>query len=331
MSRSVTMAPPPHTQPPQPARRAHRRPGKSRRFDLKYSPYLYIAPFFIVFGAFGLYPMVRTLWMSLFDWDLLDHVNPQPFVGLDNYVTLLGDDKFWNAAGNTVAIFLMSTVPQLLLALWLANLLNRQLRGRTLLRMAIIVPNVTSVAAVGVVFGYAIFARGYGVVDWLIGLVPGLPADFDWREGPWWAPWTAISVMVDWRWTGYNALIFLAGMQAIPRDLYESAAIDGAGPWRQFWKITLPMLRPTFLFVIVVSTIGGMQLFTEPFIFGNGSTLGGSTGHFQTLAMYMYEKGIETPSTAGYGSAVAWMLFLIIIIVSALNFLLVRKSVRSEK
>ena len=100
--------------------------------------------------------------------------------------------------------------------------------------------------------------------------------------------------MVDWRWTGYNTLILLAGMQAIPRDLYESAAIDGAGQWRQFWSITLPMLRPTFLFVTVVSTIGGLQLFTEPLIFNDGPASSAATSaQFQTMAMYMYENSIE--------------------------------------
>jgi len=326
MSRSVTMTPPPHTQPSQPVRRGHRR-GKKQRMDLKFSPYFYIAPFFIIFGIFGLYPMVRTAWMSLHDWNLIgDHT----FIGLDNYTRLIQDPEFWKVTKNTFGMFLLATVPQLLLALWLANMLNRQLRGRTLLRMAIVVPNITSVAAVAVVFGYAIFPHPFGVVNWLLHFV-GVNPDFDWREGPWWASWTAISAMVDWRWTGYNALIFLAGMQAIPKDLYESAAIDGAGPWRQFWKITIPMLRPTLLFVIIVSTIGGLQLFTEPFIFGGGDTLGGTTGQFKTLAMYMYEKGIESTSTAGYGAAIAWTMFILIIVVSVLNFSLVRRSVKSSE
>ncbi|MBX6722432.1 MAG: sugar ABC transporter permease, partial [Dactylosporangium sp.] len=294
------------------------------RLDAKASPYLYIAPFFVIFAIFGLYPMLRTAWMSLHDWDLIgDHT----FVGLDNYAALLRDEYFWRSVVNTLGMFVVATVPQLLLALWLANLLNRpRLRARTFFRLAVFIPNVTSVAAVAIVFGM-LFARDFGVVNWVLELV-GVREHIDW-DAYRWSSWTALSVMVDWRWTGYNALIFLAGMQAIPRDLYESAALDGAGQWRQFWSVTLPMLRPTLFFVVIVSTIGGLQLFTEPLIFNNGNILGGTQRQFQTVAMYMYEKSIENTQTAGYGAAVSWVLFVMIILVSLANYLLIRRSVRS--
>jgi cellobiose transport system permease protein len=293
------------------------------RLDIKASPYLYIAPFFVLFAIFGLYPMAQTAWMSLHDWDLIgDHT----FIGLDNYAAVFGDEYFWNAVVNTVGMFLLATVPQLLLALLLANLLNRpRLRARTLFRLTVFIPNVTSVAAVAIVFGM-LFQRDFGVVNWALEFV-GVREHIDW-DAQRWSSWAAISVMVDWRWVGYNALIFLAGMQAIPRDLYEAAAIDGASPWRQFWSITLPMLRPTLLFVVTVSTIWGLQLFTEPLIFNNGNILGGVQREFQTVTMYVYEKAIENTNTAGYGAAVAWMLFVMIILVSLVNFLVVRRSVR---
>jgi cellobiose transport system permease protein len=134
--------------------------------------------------------------------------------------------------------------------------------------------------------------------------------------------------MVDWRWTGYNTLILLAGMQAIPRDIYESASIDGATQWKQFWAITLPMLRPTFLFVTVVSIVGGLQLFTEPLLFNNGSILGGTQRESQTLVMYMFENSLENTSKAGYGAAVAWALFLLIMLAAVGNYLIVRKTVK---
>ncbi|WBB70205.1 sugar ABC transporter permease [Micromonospora sp. WMMD812] len=323
MSLSATTAPPPPAAPP-PTPSTHRRSRSLSltRLDLKLSPYLYIAPFFVVFGIFGLYPMLRTAWMSLHDWNLIgDHT----FVGFDNYTALVTDEYFWNATVNTFGIFLLSTVPQLLLALFLANLLNRTfLRARTLFRMAIFMPNVVSVAAVAIVFGM-LFQRDFGVVNWLLGTVGIDPVDWDAER---WSSWTAIASMVNWRWTGYNTLILLAGMQAIPRDLYEAAAIDGAGQWRQFWRITLPMLTPTFVFVVILSTIGGLQLFTEPLVFANGNITGGDQREFQTLAMYMYELGIENLNTAGYGAAVAWAMFLMIALVSLLNFVLVRRSVK---
>jgi len=321
MTLSATTAPP-SVEPPGPSRGRRSGRGLLTGFDLKVSPYLYIAPFFLVFGVFGLYPIIRTAWMSLHDWNLIAP-DRRSFVGLDNYAALLKDEYFWNAVFNTVGIFLLATIPQLLLALVLANTLNRGLRWRTFFRMSILVPNVTSVAAVGIVFG-TLYQRDFGVINWALGLVGVDPVD--WRNETW-ASWTAIATMVDWRWTGYNTLILLAAMQAIPRDLYESAALDGAGPWRQLWRITVPMLRPTLIFVVVVSTIGGLQLFTEPLIFA-GDSQGGNLRQFQTVAMYMFEKGIETTTTAGYGAAVAGMLFLMIIVASVLNFLLVRRSVR---
>ncbi|MER7417464.1 sugar ABC transporter permease [Micromonospora peucetia] len=323
MSLSATTAPPsPAAPPPRPPARRRSRSHSLTRLDLKYSPYLYIAPFFVVFGIFGLYPMLRTAWMSLHDWNL---IGEHSFIGFDNYVALVQDEYFWNATLNTFGIFLLSTIPQLLLALFLANLLNRTfLRARTLFRMAIFMPNVVSVTAVAIVFGM-LFQRDFGVINWLLGFV-GIDA-VDW-DAERWSSWTAIASMVNWRWTGYNTLILLAGMQAIPRDLYEAASLDGASQWKQFWRITLPMLTPTFVFVVILSTIGGLQLFTEPLVFANGNIIGGDQREFQTLAMYMYELGIENLNTAGYGAAVAWAMFLMIALVSGINFLLVRRTVK---
>jgi cellobiose transport system permease protein len=297
------------------------------RLDIKASPYLYIAPFFVLFGVFGAYPLAYTLWVSLHDWDLLaqDH----PFVGLDNYTKLMGDADFWHSVVNTLGIFVISTVPQLLLALWIANLLNRQLRARTFFRMGILIPNITSTAAVAIVFGQ-LFSREFGLINWTLDLV-GIDA-IDWRANRL-ASWVAVSTMVDWRWTGYNALIFLAAMQAIPRDLYESAAIDGANAFRQFWSITVPMLRPTIIFCVIVSTIGGLQLFTEPLLFNSGTNpiRGGPMRESQTMTMYMFENAFAPNFNFGYGAAVAWMLFALIAIVAIANVVLIRRLSRGGR
>jgi len=297
--------------------------GRLPRLDIRLSPYLYVAPFFILFAVFGLYPVLMTGWMSLHDWNL---IGDKSFVGLENYSALMGDEYFWNAVRNTFAIFVIATVPQMVLALLLADLLNRGIRARTFFRMVIFVPNVTSLAAVAIVFG-VFFRRDFGAVNWLLGMVGVDPISWQVsRIGS----WVALATMIDWRWTGYNALIFLAAMQAIPRDLYESAALDGAGRWRQFISITLPSLRPTLFFVIIISTIGGWQLFTEPLIFnsGGGAVLGGTQRQFQTVAMYMFERGFSD-LRFGYGSAIAFALFAIIVVASLINFALVRRSVRS--
>ncbi|OZV77281.1 ABC transporter permease [Micromonospora echinospora] len=291
------------------------------RLDQRWSPYLYIAPFFLLFGVFGLYPLGYTFWVSLHDWDLLgsDH----PFVGMENYTRLMADADFWHAVVNTLGIFVISTVPQLLAALWLANLLNRQLRARTLFRMTVLVPNVTSTAAVAIVFG-VLFGREFGMVNWLLDLVGVDPVG--WKSDRF-ASWVAISAMVDWRWTGYNALIFLAAMQAIPRDLYESAAIDGANRVRQFWSITVPLLKPTIIFTVIISTIGGLQLFTEPRLFHSGTNpiRGGPMRESQTVTMYMFENAFAPHYNFGYGSAVAWLLFALIAVVAAINVLMLRR------
>ena len=194
--------------------------------------------------------------------------------------------------------------------------------SKTMWRMAVLLPNVTSVAAVGIIFTL-IFARDFGLANWLLGMVGVDP--IGWQDNKW-SSWLAIAVMVDWRWTGYNALIFLAALQAVPQELYEAAEIDGASPRRQFWNITVPMLRPTIIFVSLISTIGCIQLFTEPLLFNSGANAiaGGTTRQFQTLTMYLTEKAF-TGQAFGYAATIAWVMFVLIALVGALNVLLLRR------
>jgi cellobiose transport system permease protein len=293
-----------------------------RRLDGKVSPYLYISPFFLLFAVFGLFPLLYTGWVSLTDRNLLDPTTH--FVGLDNYTALLHDDYFWNAVENTLGIFVLATVPQLFLALVLAHVLNTKLHGRTLFRMAVLLPQITSLVAVALIFTQ-LFSRDYGLVNYVLGEL-GL-GKVDWEAGDY-TSWLALSAMVIWRWTGYNALIYLAAMQAIPDELYEAAAIDGARPWRQFWHVTIPNLRPTIIFTVIISTIGGLQLFTEPYLFEPdlyGST-GGSARQYQTVVMYLYEKSFGSSQfKLGYASAIGWALFMLIAVISLVNFLIVRR------
>ncbi|MET1058290.1 MAG: sugar ABC transporter permease [Nocardioides sp.] len=320
----------PRAEPPRPAAASRvdvpvppRRHGRSSRGaprEERVAGYAFVSPFFLVFAVFGLFPIVFTLWVSLHDWSLLG--GKEGWAGMDNYSALLSDDNFWNALVNTLGIFLVATVPQLLLALGLAQLLNERLRARTFWRMGALLPNITSVAAVGIIFTL-LFARDFGLVNWLLGMVGVDP--IGWQDHRW-SSWLAIAVMVDWRWTGYNALIFLAALQAVPKDLYEAAAIDGASSWRRFWSISVPLLRPTIVFVTLVSTIGGIQLFTEPLLFNSGANAitGGTTRQFQTLTMYLYEKAF-TGLDFGYAAAIAWAMFVVIAIVGAVNALLLRR------
>jgi cellobiose transport system permease protein len=305
-----------------PSRRGrHGTPSQGRTFrswfDLRAMPYALVSPYFLLFAAFGLFPLGFTLYYSLFKYDLTGTVE---WTGLGNYAKLLADSDFWNAVENTVAMFLIATIPQLLLALFLANALNKRIRGRLFIRMGVLLPLVTSVVAVAVVFTQ-LYGRDWGLVNWVLSWF-GVDK-IDWRAER--IPsWIAISTMVDWRWTGYNAIIFLAGMQTIPKDLYEAAAIDGASRRRQFWQITLPMLRPTLIFVVLISTIGGLTLFAEPTTFYNGNVEGGAVHQFQTVAMYIVKEGFRE-FNYGYAAAAAWLLFLLILIGALINFLFIRR------
>jgi cellobiose transport system permease protein len=307
---------------PRPAATATgRRPGRNRgtlmsRLDVKGSPYLFIAPFFVLFGVFGLFPLLYTVWVSLHEWSLIG--GNEGFIGLDNYVRLATDAKFWLALYNTLGIFLIAVVPQLLLALTLADVLNRRIRGQSAFRMTLILPYITSIAALAIVFSQ-LFGSEFGLINQALGYLGFDP--INWRGDKYFS-WVAIAVMIDWRWTGYNALIYLAAMQAVPKDVYEAASLDGASRLRQFFQITIPMLRPTIIFTVIISTIGQMQLFTEPAIFDTGGNMaGGTQGQFQTVMMLVFQEAFRY-GNYGYGSAIAWVLFVLVVVLGLVNTLI---------
>jgi cellobiose transport system permease protein len=290
--------------------------GWSSPLRERVAPYAYIAPFFLLFGAFGLVPFLFTFYIALFDWN---PIGDQTFIGVDNFTRMLADPRFWNATGNTISIWLLSTVPQLLVALVLAHVLNHaRLRFALFFRMSILVPYITSVAATAIVFAQ-MFDRDYGLLNWLLGLLGIGSIDFVQSV---WGSHAMIAVMVAWRWFGYTALLYLASLQAIPRDIYEAASIDGAGGWHQFRHITIPSLRPMIIFTVVTSTIGGLQIFTEPLLVARTTNLTcGPVRQCQTLTLFLYEQGFGQYQF-GYGAAIGVALFVMIILVAAVNFLL---------
>lgn len=300
------------------------RPGRRRltlsRLDVAVSPYLYVAPFFLLFAAFGLFPILYTAFVSLHRWDI---IGSRTWIGLQNYRDLLADPRFWIALRNTFSIWVLSTVPQLALALFLAHVLDRRfLRAKTFFRMALLVPNVTSVVAVAIVFT-SIFGLHFGLVNYVLESL-GL-GRIDWKAGVL-SSHLAISAMVMWRWTGYNALIYLAALQSIPQELYEAAVIDGASHFQLLRRVTVPMLRPAILFTVVVSTIGGLQIFAEPLVFDGGQYAyrGGTGRQYSTLALFLYEQGFRS-FKFGYAAAVAWVLFVLISVMVVLNVLVFRR------
>ena len=290
--------------------------------DRGFSPYIYVAPFFLLFIGFGLFPILFNAYVSLTDRDLL-RPGAETFTGLANYRELVGDEYFWNSVKNTFLLMMMCSVPQLALALILAHIISGVVRLRTMVRMGVLLPNVTSIVAVTLIFGQ-IFSRDFGVINWALGLVGIDP--INWQAGDWSAR-ASITAMVVWRWTGYNALIYLGAMQAIPKEHYEAASIDGAGSWRQLWNVTLPALRPTIAFTALISLIGQMQLFTEPLLFdaAPGSVSGGSARQFQTMTLFMYEESFRL-GHLGYGSAVAWVLVVMTFVLAGIGYLFTRRG-----
>ena len=287
-------------------------------WDQKFSPYLYISPFFLLFALVGLFPLVYTAFVSVHDWNLIG--GKGDFVGLENYQQVLQQPLFWKALRNTFSIFLLSSVPQVLIGLFLAAMLDANLRAKTFWRMGVLLPYVVMPVAVGMIFN-KIFADQSGMANAILakfGLDP-----IAWHADVL-ASHIAIATMVDFRWTGYTTLILLAGMQAIPNDLYEAAVVDGAARWRSFRSITIPSLKPTIIFVVITSTIGGLQIFDEPRMFNQAGN-GGADRQWMTVTMYLYELGWGAQKSFGRASAVAWILFLIILVIGGINFLITQR------
>ncbi|NLG21086.1 MAG: sugar ABC transporter permease [Actinomycetales bacterium] len=296
--------------------------GRLSRWDLKLSPYLYISPFFVLFFVTGLFPLIYTGWVAVHDWDLI--MGQGEFVGAKNFTDVLGNRDFWNALTNTFSIFVLSSVPQVICAITIAALLDANLRAKTFWRMGVLLPYVVAPVAVALIFSN-LFADKFGLINSILGTIGIDPIGWHSQRLP---SHLAIATMVNFRWTGYNALIFLAAMQAIPRDLYEQASIDGAGKIRQFFSVTVPMLRPTIIFIVITSTIGGLQIFDEPRLY-DAYGRGGADGQWQTLTILLYEQG-WTRSNFGRASAIAVLLFLIIVVIGLVNYFVTRLISTSE-
>ncbi|MCT9075375.1 carbohydrate ABC transporter permease [Streptomyces fulvoviolaceus] len=284
--------------------------------------YAAISPFYLIFLGFGLFPVGFSLYLSFHRWDGLGSME---WAGLSQYQYLLSDSDFWNSIGNTIIIWALATFPMIFLAMVTAVMLNSAVRFKGLYRVAYFLPNVTSVVAIAIVFG-SIFSTNAGMVNAVLNAV-GID-QVAWLNTPWGIKVT-IAALMTWQWTGYNAIIFLAGLQTIPSDLYEAARMDGAGPIQTFFRITLPLLRPTLLFVLVVSTVTGLQSFSEPQVLlqtsSNDSTFAGGPGHSgQTMVLYFFQQTFDN-NDFGYGAAVAWGIFLVVVLFSIINWRLVQR------
>ncbi|UQZ36392.1 cytochrome C biogenesis protein [Paenibacillus sp. PK3_47] len=293
-----------------------KRPFLTEQRRSRITAYTFISPFFILFSIFGLYPIFFTFYLSFFKWDAL---NPMKFVGMKNYELVTSDPTFWISFSNTLIMGLMGTLPQVLLALLLAVLLHSGMtKFKKTFRILYFMPNITSIVAVTLVFS-TLFGNN-GMINWMLN---GLGLDSMAFNSGWWGVKIAISTMVMWRWTGYNAIIFLSGLQSIPMDLYESARIDGANRRQQLFSITLPLLKPFIIFVSLQSTIGALQLFTEPYVFLGQAGTGSTRQEGITMVTYLYSEAFRN-GFFGTAAATAVLLFLVTILFSILNMLISR-------
>ena len=269
-----------------------------------------VSPFYFLYLIFGIFPILYTSYMAFFSWDPLGE---KIFIGLANFTNLLADDTLWKALRNTLSIWVLGTIPQLALALYMATLLNRtRLRFSGFWRSAILIPNVTSVLAIAVIFS-SLYGRDFGLINYALSFF-GIDK-INWMNGTF-SSHVEIATMIIWRWTGYNALIYLAAMQSIPKELYESAQLDGANGWEQFRFITLPGIRNVLIFTVTMSTIGGLQTFNEPYILGG--VTGGNDKQFYTLAMFLYEEAFRK-FQFGYGAAIGIFIFFCVVIFALIN------------
>jgi ABC-type sugar transport system permease subunit len=282
-----------------------------QRFVRKATPYFFISPFFLGFAIFSLLPIAFSLYLSLAQWNGMSAIK---FVGLDNFATLLKDPKFWNAGVSLLygSLYLLGTAGSTILAVLLEKIADRT---ASLLRVIFFLPAVTSVVVITYVWRQ-LYSTDYGYFNVLL-INLGLPPQ-EWLADPDLALW-ALIVMLIWAGLGWDALIITAGLRAIPDELYDAAKVDGTNEWTEFRHITLPLLRPTLLFVLVTGVIFLWGLFAQSQLL----TGGGPLRQTQTVALFLYDQGFQYHKF-GYASAIAVVLSLIMAVSSYLNIRFVR-------
>ena len=296
------------------------------------APYLFVAPFFLLFLVFGVFPLGFSIFLSLHQWDPAAGMAAMRWVGFENYVYAITDPWFQKSLYNTLWFALASGLPQHLVALPLAYFINTHLKhSRNLIVGAYFVPYITSSVAIALIFG-TLLSRDFGVINTFLAeltrmpllgtLVPVEPVDWL-GDASYTKP--AVAFVVFWRYLGWNVVLYLSALQVIDKDLYEAATLDGAGKWRQFRYITLPLLKPMIYFAVTLTIIGNLQLFDEPFILVDIEK--GVAQSVMTTAIFMYRMAFSD-GDFGTASAVSWLLFLAIALLTWLNSRLFGREAR---
>jgi len=284
------------------------------------TPYLFLAPYLVLFGLFVVGPAIFGIWMSLHDWDF--QLPGKPFVGLQNYKDLFDPlsttaEPFWHGMRAT-GIFTVASVPFLVvLPLGLAVLLNRRFPGRTFFRAVYFAPYVLGVAVVGLMFRY-ILDTSFGILNAGLKLL-GRDSDIGWTTSMPWA-WIALVGMTVWWTIGFNAVIYLAGLQDIPAEQYEAAELDGANAWQRFVNVTLPGLKPVFVFVVTMTVLASANMFGQSVLV----TQGGPGDDTRTALMVIADTGLPQ-FRMGQATAMSYVLAICLAIVSVVNFVLLRE------
>jgi ABC-type sugar transport system permease subunit len=289
-----------------------------RRFRRLGWPLLFVSPFFVLFAVFSLYPIGFSFWLSLREWSL---TGPARWVGLANYRALFHDALFWQSMLNAGLLFLIYVPAMTFLALVLAALLNsRYVRLQGFWRTLIFLPYIMS-GTVAAAFTFQLMLdRNAGYANKFLSLLGVSPVP--WLDNTWWAR-ISLGMLVLWAWLGYNMLIMLAGLQAIPAELGEAARVDGAGPVRIFWHITVPLLRPVIVFAVTLSIIGTFSLFTEPLLLTNGGPANATT----TPVLQIWQNTFSF-LRVGYSAAMSWIYFAVIVVIALTQYFLVSRRDR---
>ncbi|MCJ8009354.1 carbohydrate ABC transporter permease [Lederbergia wuyishanensis] len=284
--------------------------------------YLFIAPFFIIFCIFGLYPILYSLYLSFTNWDGL---NDPAFVGFANYLRAFTDPVFFKSLFNTFFIWIISVIPQLTVSLVLAVILTEKyLKGKEFFRAVYFFPNIVTAASLGLLVSLMFDWKTGSVNQMLLSL--GIFDDpYDWKNNPF-IMRLIVSTILFFQYFGYSMLIYIAGLQGISHEYSEAAQIDGASKVQVFFKITIPLLRPIILFQVITSLIGGVQIFDQPYMLTQGS--GAPDNSTLTSIMYLYRTAFEQ-NNFGYGATLAFCLFFVIGTLSIISFLVSNRRNRA--
>jgi sn-glycerol 3-phosphate transport system permease protein len=283
-----------------------RRAGTRRRSRREALTFIaFVTPNFLLLAVFTFWPVLYSLYLSFFKWNMI--AKRKTFLALENYRAMLADPVFWMVTRNTFALAGGTVLVTLAIALALAVVLNRRIPGRSLYRAVIFSPTFTTSVAVAMVWGW-ILEPNYGLLRVLLGWV-GVASPNWFTDVHWSLP--AIMIVAIWSGLGYAMVIFLAGMQGIPVELYDAARVDGASPWQTFWKLTFPLLSPTTFFLVVTSVIGALKAFDVVSIMTDGGPMNSSN----VYVLYLYQNAFKW-FKAGYASALALVLFVLIMAIT---------------